>query len=131
MPAAGRLLLHVLAVAAGVAVGLLGSLVHPVRVAGIPVGLVIALLLSLTVFVGCGGGLRSRGGAAAAALGWLGPVLLLSTPRPEGDLVVPGNALGYAWLLGGTVLAGLAVAVPYGDHPGGAGAASGTGDLDR
>jgi hypothetical protein len=44
-------------------------------------------------------------------------VLLFSMPRPEGDLVVPGDALGYAWLLGGVVVAGLAIAWPYAPYP--------------
>jgi Family of unknown function (DUF6113) len=80
---------------------------------GVPVGLVVGLALSLAVFAFAGLAARSRSGAAAAAAGWLLVVLALSVRRPEGDLVVPGTALGYAWLLGGTVLAGLAVSWPY------------------
>jgi len=97
----------------GIVAGVLGSFVHPVTAWGIPVGLLCALALSGAVFVTAGLAVRSRSGAGAAAAGWLLPVLLFSSPRPEGDLVVPGDALGYAWLFGGVVVAGLAIAWPY------------------
>ena len=97
----------------GIAAGVLGSFVHPVIAWHLPVGLLCALALSGAVFVAAGLAVRSRSGAAAAAAGWLLPVLLFSSPRPEGDLVVPGDALGYAWLFGGVVVAGLAIAWPY------------------
>ena len=113
MRAARRVLLHAMAPVVGAVVGLLGSFAHAVVLARLPVGLVCALLLSGATFVAAGLAVRSRTGAAAAVLGWLLPVLLLSAPRPEGDLVVAGNASGYAWLLGGTVVAGLCVAWPY------------------
>lgn len=115
MPSTPRVALHVGATAVGFAAGLLGSFVHPLRLAGLPVGLGLGLVLSAVTFTSYGALVRRRTGAAAAALGWLAPVLLLSTPRPEGDLVVAGNPLGYAWLLGGTLLAGLCIAVPYAD----------------
>ncbi len=113
MPSTLRVALHVAAAAVGTAVGLLGSFVHPLRLVGLPAGLGLGLVLSAVTFIAFGAMLRQRTGAAAAVFGWLAPVLLLSTPRPEGDLVVAGSALGYAWLLGGTLLAGLCVAVPY------------------
>lgn len=113
MPSPLRVLLHAAALLVGGTSGLLGSFVHPLRVVGVPVGLLCGL--ALTVAAVAAGGLvtRSRTGAAAAAAGWVVPVLLLSVPRPEGDLVVPGTALGYLWLLGGTVVVGATVAWPY------------------
>ena len=116
MTVALRLLLHGAAAAAGVLAGALGSFVHPVRAAGLPVGLLCALALSAAVFVAAGLLVRARTGAAACAAGWFLPVLLFSTQRPEGDLVVPGSAAGYAWLLGGSLVAALAVGWPYGDR---------------
>lgn len=113
MPTPLRFLLHGAALVMGVVAGVLGSFVHPVTAWGIPVGLLCALALSGAVFVTSGLVVRSRSGAAVAAAGWLLPVLLFSSPRPEGDLVVPGDALGYAWLFGGVVVAGLAIAWPY------------------
>lgn len=114
MPLTLRVLLHGPALVMGAVAGVLGSFAHPLRVAGLPVGLLCAITLSVAVFVAAGLLLRARSGAATAAAGWLLPVLLLSAPRPEGDLVVAGGVLGYAWLFGGTVVAGLTVAVPYG-----------------
>ena len=108
-----RLLLHAVAALAGAVAGLLGSLVHPARLASLPAGLVCGLALSAAVFAGSGLAVRRRTGAGAAVLGWTVPVLVLSTPRPEGDLVVTGSAVGYAWLVGGLVLAGLCAAPTY------------------
>lgn len=109
-----RLLAHGAGLALGAVGGVLGSFVHPLRPGGLPLGLLGALALTAA---GCAAArllAGSRSGGAAAALGWLAPVLLLSAPRPEGDLVVPGTGAGYAWLVGGTVVAGLAVAWPSG-----------------
>ena len=83
---------------------------HPLVLAGLPVGLAVAAALSAGVFVTCGL-LLGRPGAAAAAIGWLVAVLVLASRRPEGDLVVPGSVAGYVWLLGGTLLAGVCVAL--------------------
>ena len=113
MPAAARALGHILVLAAGVAAGVLGSFTFASTRWGLPVGLLVALCLCLVVFVGAGLLLRSRGAAAAAAAGWLLTVGVLSMQRPEGDLVVPATTLGYCWLLVGTLVAGLSLAVPY------------------
>jgi hypothetical protein len=114
VPTPLRLTLHGLAVVLGIAAGVLGSFVHALRLAGLPVGLLCGLALTATVLVAAGLATGSRSGAVAAAAGWFLPVLLLSAPRPEGDLVVSGSALGYLWLVGGTIVAGVAVAWPYG-----------------
>jgi hypothetical protein len=113
MPAAARALGYVLALAGGAAAGLLGSFTFAYTEASWPVGLVVALALCLAVFVTAGLALRSRGAAGLACAGWLVLVGLMSMQRPEGDLVVPATTLGYIWLLVGTLLAGLSLAVPY------------------
>ncbi len=121
MSAAVRALGHVLAVAAGVlsalaagaAAGLLGSFTFAYTAGSLPVGLLVALCLCLAVFVTAGLALRSRGAAAVAAAGWLVMVGLMSMQRAEGDLVVPATSLGYSWLLVGTLVAGVSLAVPY------------------
>ncbi len=109
---------HGLAALAGAGAGLLGSFVHAAGPAVLPLGLMCGLGLSLAVFIEAGALARARTGVAAAALGWLLPVLLLSTPRPESDLVVTGSGLGYAWLLGGALVAGVSFTVPYADRRG-------------
>ena len=117
MPRARRLVACLLAVAGGLGAGLLGSFIHGSAAHGVPIGLITALGLSLSVFSAAGLATRSRGPAALAVAGWLLMVLLLSLRRPEGDLVVPGTLLGYLWLLAGAVVAGAAVSWPYGRPP--------------
>jgi len=112
VPVAVRVLLLVPAVLAGAVAGLLGSFVHAVEPAGLPLGLLLAWALSAGVFVTCGLAL-GRAGAVAAAGGWLLVVLLLASQRPEGDLVVPGSTEGYAWLLGGMLVAGACTVPRY------------------
>ena len=116
MPVALRALLLLAAAVAGAAAGLLGSFVHPLTVVLLPVGLLLAFALSAAVFVTAGLLLGPRGAVAAGA-GWVVTVLLLASPRPEGDLVVPGSVGGYVWLFGGTLLAAGCLALPYGRLP--------------
>ncbi len=113
MPVLARALARIVAVGAGAAAGLVGSFVHGSVAYGVALGLVTALALSLLTFVVAGVAARSRTGAVLAVTGWLLPVLLLAVRRPEGDLVVPGTASGYAWLIGGTILGGCTIAWPY------------------
>jgi hypothetical protein len=118
VPAAVRLLVHAVALVAGAAAGLIGSFKFSYARGDLPVGLAVTLAMSFAVFVSAGLVARSRGAALSAAAGWLVVVGVLSMQRPEGDLVVPATGPGYAWLLGGTVVAGLGIALPYGP-PGG------------
>ena len=112
-----RLLAGAAGVLAGGLSGLLGSFAHGATVARLPVGLAAALGLSLACFVAVGAAARRRAPVAVAGVSWVLVVLVLSLPRPEGDLVVPGTALGYAWLLLGLLAAAAAVCVPYGSVP--------------
>ncbi|MGZ4611353.1 MAG: DUF6113 family protein [Actinomycetes bacterium] len=113
MPPAVRLTVHGVALVVGAAAGVLGSFVHAYTFHGLPVGLLVALALSLAVFATGGLAAGARSGALAAAAGWLVAVAYLSLQRPEGDLVVPASTLGYCWLFGGTLVAGAALAFPY------------------
>jgi hypothetical protein len=111
---AARLLVLPVAALLGAVAGLLGSFVHPLTAVGLPVGLFCGL--ALTVAATWTGGIlvRSRVGAVAGGVGWVVPVLLLSAPRPEGDLVVTGSGIGYAWLLGGLLATAVGIAWPQG-----------------
>ena len=68
---------------------------------------VMAGLLVTALAVTCGVRASGAVGGAAAGLGWFVAVGLLSSTRPEGDLVVTASPLGYVWLVAGalTVLA--------------------------
>jgi hypothetical protein len=67
----------------------------------------------------------SRVGGSTGALGagvlWIAVVLLLSSRRAEGDVVVPGSAVGTGFLLAGAVASavayGAAVLRPRADSP--------------
>ena len=113
MPRPRRVFAGAGAALAGIAAGLIGSFAHAVTAYGVPVGLLAGLALTLAVCATAGLAAGSRGPSACAALGWVSIVFLLSTSRPEGDLVVPGTLLGYAWLLGGTLVAGATASWPY------------------
>jgi hypothetical protein len=106
-------LLVVAAALAGAAAGVLGSFVHPLEVAWVPVGLVVGLALSGSVVV-TARLLAGRSAAVAAALGWLVVVLLLSGQRPEGDLVVANTVAGQVWLFAGTAVVGGCIVLPFG-----------------
>jgi hypothetical protein len=111
--AAARVLGYLLALAAGVAAGLTGSFKFGYTYGWLPVGLLVRLGLCLAVFMAAGLLLGSRSAAAVAAFGWLGAVVVMLPQRPEGDLIVPATALGYSWLLFGTLVACLSLGVPY------------------
>jgi hypothetical protein len=111
--ALARVLGYLLALVAGVTAGVLGAFTFAYMRGPLPVGLLVALSLCLAAFVTSGLLLRSRAAAVVAASGWLVSVGLLSMQRPEGDLIVPATTLGYCWLLVGTLVAGLSLAVPY------------------
>jgi hypothetical protein len=120
----------VLAALWGLGAGVVGAFVAPavVRLGGaaLPVGLVLALAAVVGAVVagartvqaqGAGapltGGrdLTRRLGAVAACVGWVAGVFVLSQRTAVGDLVVPGDTAGYAFLLGGMLTAGLSAAV--------------------
>ena len=105
----------VLAALWGAAAGIAGAFVAPsvvwIGTRSVPWGAVAALAaVALAVVVGA----RTAGprpGGAAALFGWLLAVFVLSQPRAAGDLVVPGDAAGYVFLIGGLLVGGLTLAV--------------------
>jgi len=97
----------------GAVVGAAGSFLQSATVLGLPIGLVVALLLSAAAVVGSGLATGGRLGAALALAAWLGTVILLSLPRPEGDLVLAAHWPSYAWLYGGTLGLGACLAPDY------------------
>lgn len=97
-----------LAVAASLAVALLGTVVHR---AAQPWGVLLALAAALS------GAVLARALAGAAGLVAAGGVLLLVTQlasalRPGGDILVAGDAVGYAWLYGSVGAVAVAAFLP-------------------
>jgi len=77
-----------------------------------PAGVVLALLLTAAVAFLVHQGSAGRWSVLTMALGWFAAVGLAASPREEGDLLVPGDGRGWSFLLGGTVLLGVALAMP-------------------
>ncbi|MDP9392776.1 MAG: DUF6113 family protein [Actinomycetota bacterium] len=121
----------VLGAVLGSLAGSLGTFVHRsdlhLSAASLPVGLVLALVLSVATVVLCGAATSSRLAAAAAAAGWLLAVLSLASRRAEGDVILAALPSGYVWLYGGTVAVMAAAAYPYGMLPRGWGPSPETG----
>jgi hypothetical protein len=86
-----------------------GAFLVPLHVGTVPVPVSVVIALAPLVLGRAAGRLYGRPGAAAAGLVWFAVVVLLAAKRPEGDLVVPGDPTGLAFLLVGTTCAALAV----------------------
>lgn len=112
-----RLVAVAVAGAAGVAVGVIGAFVH--RMSGsvlgftVPFGLLPALAALAALLLLTGNVVLSRLALVAPGIGWAVGVFPMAMPRPEGDLVVAATLSGYVFLLGGAVLIGLCIALPY------------------
>ncbi len=94
-----------------VLLALWGSFLVPFRLGGtlVPVSLVIAVVGN--VLVGrAGARVAGSTGAVVPGVLWVGLTLVLSGRRAEGDVVVPGTAVGLAFL----VVGALASAGAYG-----------------
>lgn len=81
---------------------------------GWPVGVVLAVALTGAVALllrAWGVGLAAR---AVGLLTWLGVTFVAAAQRPEGDVLVPGNARGYAFLVAGFAVLAAAFTVPGG-----------------
>jgi hypothetical protein len=109
---AERLLLDLVLVAVGGLLGLIGSLLVPLRI-GSTEGLAAGIALVGNFAVGLIGGLgtRSARGALVPGVGWFLVVAVVSVYAPGGDVIIPGKILadpgiakvGVAFLLLGVV----------------------------
>lgn len=103
----------VAAMAVGAVVAVLGSVVHQWTVGSqrTPLGVVVAVALTACVAVVLRAGRVGGVNVAATAAGWLAVVFLAATRRPEGDLLIPANGRGTAWVLLGAATLALASAL--------------------
>lgn len=91
-----------------------GLAVHRHVDAGLPWGLVLALVAALFATTAAGI-LAGRVGAVVLAGGYAAVLVLTLSSRAEGDYLVAGDTLGYAFLLGALVALGIGVvATPRG-----------------
>ena len=106
--AIGRALL---AVVLGLVMGVLGTAAHRTTWLDLPVGIILALALTLSTAVLCRAW-SGLGGMLAAGGGWLVAVQVLSLSGPGGDVLVPAEAVGMAWSYGGLAVFVVAAFLP-------------------
>jgi hypothetical protein len=97
-------------VALGLALGLVGSFQFSWDLGGVPVAAILLTAVNFAVFRTAGWAMAAKLGAVAVVVPWLIVVILLSSPRAEGDLVVTGTLAGWVFILGGAAAAALAIA---------------------
>lgn len=91
-----------------------GAFLVPLRIGTVPVPVSWVIAVAGNGLLGwVGGRLLGRAGAAGPGVVWLAVALAFGTKRAEGDLVVPGTAVGLVFLVAGAI----ASAVAYGAVP--------------
>lgn len=101
----------------GLFLGVVTSFQFSWTAGSVPVAAVLLTLVEFAAFRLAGWAMESKLGVAALAVPWLIVVVLLSTRRPEGDLVVTGTTAGYVFIFGGSIAAVVAVAVTRSPRP--------------
>ena len=107
---AARALGVVVAAAAGLLAGVVGSFLQAWTLRSAPLGLALALL-AVAAASSLGGRLAAMPGATAAAAGWVLAVLVLLWPRREGDVVLAATGAAYAYLFCGLLVCAVGLAV--------------------
>ncbi|MGH8829370.1 MAG: DUF6113 family protein [Jiangellaceae bacterium] len=87
-----------------VLVGMAGSFMHR-WASGAGVVLALGAMVGLMALARRWAG--SRAGMAVTAIMWLVPVVVLAQTRPEGDMVIAGDARGLVFLFGGVLCVGI------------------------
>ncbi|GAA4608314.1 hypothetical protein GCM10023195_32480 [Actinoallomurus liliacearum] len=101
----------------GLIFGVITSFQFSWTLAGFPVAAVLLSLVEFAAFRLAGWAMESKVGVATLAVPWLIVVVLLSSRRPEGDLIVTGTTAGYVFIFGGSIAAVVAVAVTRSPRP--------------
>ncbi|MCK9792249.1 DUF6113 family protein [Isoptericola sp. 4D.3] len=101
----------VLALVLGAVVGVLGTVAHRTQWNDLPLGVVLALAITLSTAVLCRAW-AGLGPLLAAAAGWVVAVQVLSVAGPGGDVLVPAQAVGLVWTYGGVAMFLVAAFLP-------------------
>jgi len=113
-----RIAACLLAVVLGALTGATLTVTHQQSVllgaARVPWGIIAALAITATLFVGLRIVFGSRVVVACAAVGLLGATVWLVLATAVGSEVVPANPAGVTWAIAPAVLAGIAIAWPAG-----------------
>jgi Family of unknown function (DUF6113) len=89
----------------GVLLGVIGSFEFSWQLGGVPVAAIFLSLVNLAAFRAAGWAMEAKLGAVIPAVLWMIILVVLSSRRPEGDLVVTGTTPGYVYMFGGAVAA--------------------------
>ncbi|MDN3352662.1 DUF6113 family protein [Actinomadura sp. DC4] len=93
----------------GVVLGVIGSFEFSWGFGDVPVAAILLSAVNLAAFRAAGWAMESKLGAVVPALLWMIILVVLSSRRPEGDLVVTGTAAGYVYMFGGAAAALVAI----------------------
>jgi hypothetical protein len=107
-----RVLAGLLIAVAAIGLAVVEAFLVPLRIGSVPFPIAVLLAVAGNVVLARLAG-RQTGSilaAVAAPLLWLLVVIVLSLPRPEGDLILPGSATGLAFLFAGAVAGAFGVA---------------------
>jgi hypothetical protein len=111
-PLAVRVAAGVLVAAVAVGLALVEAFLVPLRVGTVPLPICVPLAMAGNVVLAKLAA-RQTGSAAWAVMPpvlWLLVIVVLSLPRPEGDLIVPGTLIGLVFLFAGAVSGAYGVA---------------------
>ncbi|RKR74901.1 PIG-L family deacetylase [Frondihabitans australicus] len=99
----GKIAMYVLAVVVGGLFGAIGTVAHQNVAGSFPYGVILALLVVTVLVIGFRLVFETRLVGIAVAIGLTVVNFLLSSTSGGGSVLVPGNAIGYAWI-GGAIL---------------------------
>lgn len=95
------------AIPLGVLLGLAGTLLHEVRGDGFPLGLVVALTMTGSLFLALRLLRSSRGALYLTSIVFAITVFTLAQEQPGGEVLILGNAIGNTWAYGSIGLCAL------------------------
>lgn len=114
-----RIAICLIALVVGALAGVVLTVSHQATVAGIPWGIIVAIVVSTALIAGLRLVFVTRLVAAAAATGLLGASALLSVQTQGGSILVPDNIVGYIWTFAPVVVSLVVLAWPRVDPPAG------------
>lgn len=107
-----RLAAWTVAAVVGAIYGTAGTISHAYRVAGLPVGLVLAIVASGAILIAVRALTGDRWAALATGLGAMAVTLLFSGVGAGGSVIVPQSLLGVVWTLWLPLVTAITVAWP-------------------
>jgi N-acetyl-1-D-myo-inositol-2-amino-2-deoxy-alpha-D-glucopyranoside deacetylase len=109
--AGGKAVTSILALVAGGLFGAIGTVAHQDAIGPFPLGLVLALAMVLALVAGFRVVFQSRLIGILAAIGLAAAIVALALPH-SGSVLVPGNLVGQAWVIGAVFIALVVLAWP-------------------